>query len=283
MSRLPDDFCIFILSHSRASNIQTLAMLKRLGYSGKWRVVVDDLDPQLSEYRMLYPDNLLVFAKRDIAPQIDLMTNAGTMAVPVFARSACFGLARQMGAKYFLVLDDDYMRLEWRYDTKLRMRKSPQKCKCADAVIALYLDYYKSVPQFKTLCMAQGGDFIGGRFTTKKQTLWRKAMNTFFCAVDREFAFLGLLNEDTNMNVLSGRSGDLVGTIPLALIQQRDTQQAAGGMTDAYLECGTYQKSYYSVMIAPSSVTIRPMRTQRPRLHHQVIWKYTVPQIVRED
>lgn len=42
---------------------------------------------------------------------------------------------------------------------------------------------------------------------------------------------------------------------------QMQTQKNAGGMTETYLESGTYLKSFYSVMYAPSCVKLNTMGT----------------------
>ena len=64
-------------------------------------------------------------------------------------------------------------------------------------------------------------------------------------------------------------------------IDQKDTQSNAGGLTDIYLEVGTYVKSFYSVMAAPSCVKVSVMGDTSSRIHHAVTWKNAVPKIIR--
>jgi len=66
-------------------------------------------------------------------------------------------------------------------------------------------------------------------------------------------------------------------------LQQIVTQQNAGGLTEIYLDLGTYTKSFYSVMYAPSCVKISEVGTNDKRIHHQVSWKHTVPKILDEQ
>ena len=40
-------------------------------------------------------------------------------------------------------------------------------------------------------------------------------------------------------------------TIPHIMINQKPTLQREGGLTEVYLEYGTYVKSFYSVMFSP--------------------------------
>lgn len=74
-----------------------------------------------------------------------------------------------------------------------------------------------------------------------------------------------------------------MGTIPFAGLTQKTTQKSRGGMTELYLDNGTYVKSFYTVMLAPSCATIKPMGNTRLRLHHSIEWDYAVPKIVREN
>jgi hypothetical protein len=59
-----------------------------------------------------------------------------------------------------------------------------------------------------------------------------------------------------------------------------ETQSLSGGITETYLESGTYIKSFFSLMMNPSSVVIAPMGTTRPRLHHRISWNNAVPKIL---
>lgn len=54
-------------------------------------------------------------------------------------------------------------------------------------------------------------------------------------------------------------------------------------MSDLYLDSGTYVKSFYTVMFAPSCTTIKPMGDKHMRLHHSIKWDSAVPKIVSED
>ena len=65
-------------------------------------------------------------------------------------------------------------------------------------------------------------------------------------------------------------------------MDQKRTQTNPGGMTDLYLDAGTYVKSFYSVMYAPSCVTIRDMGRINRRLHHRVDWNAAAPKILPE-
>ncbi len=116
--------------------------------------------------------------------------------------------------------------------------------------------------------------------------LLRKCMNSFVCSTDRPFMFFGRVNEDVNTYTTLGRRGELFFTLICAKLVQAQTQTNAGGMTELYLDGGTYTKSFYSVMYSPSCVKIGKMGDPRSmfyRIHHEVSWKHTVPRILREE
>jgi len=66
-------------------------------------------------------------------------------------------------------------------------------------------------------------------------------------------------------------------------ITQLQTQGNTGGMTELYLDAGTYVKSFYTVMYAPSFVVVSMMGAKFKRLHHRITWPDAVPYIVSEE
>ena len=108
-------------------------------------------------------------------------------------------------------------------------------------------------------------------------------MNSFFCDVDKPFKFMGRINEDVNAYTELGLRGNLFITVPRIRLEQKQTQASSGGLTDIYLDLGTYIKSFYSVMYAPSCVKITEMGVTNRRLHHMVKWKHTCPMIISQE
>jgi hypothetical protein len=86
-----------------------------------------------------------------------------------------------------------------------------------------------------------------------------------------------------NVYVTLGSRGGLFLTIANVMLDQKTTQHNAGGLTDIYLDSGTYVKSFYTVMYNPSSVKVALLRSKYTRLHHSVSWVNTVPQIIPEE
>jgi hypothetical protein len=107
-------------------------------------------------------------------------------------------------------------------------------------------------------------------------------MNSFIFRTDSDLRFKGRMNEDVNIYVGEGMRGRLIFTTTAVMLTQRPTQGTAGGMTEMYLETGTYMKSMYTVMMCPSCVTVRQMGPTNPRLHHSVRWDNAVPKILSD-
>ena len=102
-------FVVFILSHGRPQKNSTYRTLRSCGYTGSIHVILDNLDTKKEEYMRLYgEDNVYVFNKPWVALESDRMNNFGDMRATLFVRNATFDIARDLGLKYFLVLDDDY-------------------------------------------------------------------------------------------------------------------------------------------------------------------------------
>lgn len=272
-------FAALILTHGRADRVYTYDLLRKQGYTGKIYIIIDDEDNQQEEYKKKYGNEVIVFSKKDISKKFDCGDNFKDKAAVVYARNATFGIAKDLGLDYFIELDDDYTR----FDYRLYEFGTPKAIKNLDRIFSALVDFAKKT-QSHDLAMAQGGDFIGGKTNAnaEKPTLTRKCMNTHIISTKRPFSFLGKINEDVNTPVFWGSIGYLFFTIPLVSVTQKTTQKNAGGLTDIYLERGTYVKSFYSVMYHPSSCKVSIMGDTHMRLHHKVNWNNAVPKIIHE-
>ncbi len=278
---MPDRFAAFILTHGRPDKVLTYSSLRNRGYTGPIYLIVDNEDTTLPEYQRKYRDQVIVFDKQAEAALTDEGDNFGDRRAILYARNASFRIAERLGLDEFLQLDDDYAHFEYKVN---RQHQSSSQGgyvvrKGMDGIISAYLDYYRSIPAL-SIAMAQGGDFFGGQRAFGRPK--RKCMNSFFCSVKRPFRFVGKVNEDVNTYTERQRRGGLFLTAPFAMLYQPATQSNAGGMTDLYLDQGTYRKSFYSVMYAPSCVRIGMMGRFHKRIHHVVNWDHTAPRIIRE-
>ena len=276
-----EDFAVFILSHGRPNNVMTINTLKKANYTGKWYIVVDNEDNTADEYIKNFGDKVLIFDKEKVAKTFDTADTQKDRRTVVYARNVCFELAEQIGVTYFLELDDDYNEFSYRkeIDGMLTQRVNVKQ---ADKMFSLMIDFLEQTNSL-TVAFGQGGDFVGGlQSGLYKQGLKRKAMNTFFCSVNKPFKFVGRINEDVNTYLLYGSRGELFFTISDVMINQMTTQENKGGMTDIYIDSGTYLKSFYTVMMCPSCVKISRMGNKNMRIHHNITWDNAVPKILNE-
>lgn len=278
---MENNFAVFIISHGRPNDLHTIKMLQKYNYTGRYYIVIDNEDKQSAEYYKKHNEIVIMFDKIDIAKKVDNCNNFNNRRTTTHARNACFEIAEKLNVTYFLVLDDDYTVFRYRWIDKYITKGYVMNF---DRLFKSLLKYYVSTP-FKSIALAQGGDFIGGESCGLIQNYLynsRKCMNSFFCSTERSFKFIGQLNEDVNTYVSLGSKGDLFITLPFVGLEQKATQLTAGGMTEAYKKYGTYIKSFTTVLIKPDSVKVAMMGFTEQRLHHRIKWINTTPMIIDE-
>jgi len=278
-----NDFAVIIPTHGRHDRVFTIDSLRKSGYTGNFYLLCDDEDKQLDKYKTKYGDKVMVFSKDDYKGKFDKMDNFGNKACVVYARNAMWDIAKKIGLKYFAVADDDYVAFQKRI-TKDGGYYGKMIKNNLDDVFNSYIDFLIT-SKVDTVCFAQGGDYIGGKDNSNVASgfkVSRKMMNLYFFDVDKPIEFKGTINEDLTSSVTEGRTGRIILTSLMNSIDQKETQAQAGGLTEIYLELGTYVKSFYSVIAAPSCVKVALMGRTQTRIHHQVTWKNAVPKIIRE-
>ena len=278
------NIAVFILSHGRPDNVITYRTLRNCGYTGKIFIIVDDEDKTLSQYQAEYKDEVIVFSKKDYEQKFDIMDNFDGNKVIVYARNACYDIARELGLDYFFEYEDDYVSFLYRYADKTVLKSKGIKNfdQILDAMIAC-LDQTKA----STIALAQGGDLIGGVKDLYASAYKRKAMNSFVFKVNQnpadDILFIGRMNDDVNTYLTQGKVGKIFAQISVVNLTQVATQSNSGGNTEAYKLFGTYVKSFYSIMAAPSCCKIDMMGTTNRRLHHRINWNHAVPKIISEQ
>lgn len=275
------NFAVFILTHGRPDRVYTYDTLKKCGYTGKVYFIVDNEDKTAKDYiKRFGDDRVIIFNKEQTARTTDEFDNFSDRRAIIYARNACFEIAKILEVEYFLQLDDDYTSFDYRcYIDKAIFKQ----IKNLDKVFELTLNYYKNI-NVTSIAYAQGGDFIGGLDNGKELFRFsqRKAMNTFFCCTNRPFKFIGRINEDVNTYTSTQSRGNVFLTLQNLSITQKNTQKNKGGMADMYLESGTYLKSFYTIICSPNCTKIRLMIASNKRLHHSIDWETAVPKIINE-
>ena len=277
-----DDFAIFILSHGRAGKVLTAVTLKKYGYTGNWYIIIDDEDSQIDRYYRIYgKEHIIMFSKKEYDTKFDIMDNFSGRQVPTFARNAVYDIAQKLNLKYFLEADDDLTCFRHRY-----LDKNEKLCTKyitdLDSVILRYLEYMDNT-NITVLAFAQTGDLIGGKDSKMYSSVYRrKAMQGFFVRVSDRLEYIGRFNDDVNAYVEHGKRGKIFLTFRDIVMDTVETQVQSGGISQMYLTYGTYVKSFYSVMLCPSSVFIDMMGMNHRRIHHMIDWDTSVPKIISD-
>lgn len=274
-----NDFVVFILTHGRAWEMHTYKSLQKANYTGRTIFVLDNEDETIESYWYKFgKENCYVFNKEEAAKKIDTMDQSTDRRAILYARNVCWEIAQELGYKYFLQLDDDYSNFRGRI--KIDDGLGTRYVKDFDALVDYIIDFLE-VSGASTVAMSQIGDFIGGTGSKVfKERLTRKAMNSFFCKVDRPITYCGRMNEDVTSYVLNGSRGKLFFTLADVSVDHLGTQSLKGGMTASYKDSGTYVKSFYTVMACPSSVKVYEMGDTHKRIHHVIDWEHAVPKII---
>lgn len=276
-----DDFAVFILTHGRADNVATMEALKKGNYSGKYYLIIDNEDDSAEEYKNKFgSDHVIMFDKQAAYDRTDTMDNFNEHRAIIYARNESFHIAKELGLTYFLMLDDDYKQIDYRYEQDGKLKA--KHIKDFDRLFENMIRFLDASGAY-TVAFAQGGDFLGGiNGGNFRKRLLRKAMNSLFCRADTPFQFRGTMNEDVTTYTTLGSRGNLFFTLVDACVLQLPTQSLSGGMTDAYKESGTYLKTFYSVMSMPSCIKVSMMYSSNKRIHHRINWECCVPKILNE-
>lgn len=276
-----DSFACFILCHGRPDKVLTYKTLRKYGYTGKIYLIVDDEDTTVPRYQELYgKDMVKIFSKTEALSLFDTMTTEDRRNCAVYARNSCWDIARSLGLQYFCQLDDDYFEFQLRYPDGDSLRMVYPTT--LDEFFVLAINFMNTNDNIYSVAFAQTGDYIGGKSAWEKK-LKRKCMATWICDIDKPITYNGVMNDDVNAYVLMGSRGKLFFTLNDICINNPDTQQAKGGMTDLYKGEGTYQKSFYTVVQSPSCVKLGMMGDNHYRIHHNINWEHAVPKIISGD
>lgn len=281
-NKFQEEFAVFILTHGRPDRVVTFKTLREGGYTGRIVIVIDNEDKTADQYFKTFgKENVFVFDKKAVAETFDEFDNFEDRRAIIYARNASFQIAEELGIKYFIQFDDDYVKFDFRINGEMNYPKGFFKVRSSfDQLFFHLLEYYKKTP-FVSIAMSQGGDWFGGG-TNFNAPPKRKAMNSFICSIERKFQFIGRINEDVNTYTAVQGAGSPFLTIPFVSLTQKQTQSNKGGMTDIYLDSGTYIKSFYTIICSPNCTQINLMGSANRRLHHSISWENACPVIIDE-
>lgn len=174
-----EDFAVFILTFGRPDNVKTYNTLKEYGYTGDIYLICSTDDKSLSIYKEKYGDHVIVFDKKDYQ-HIDVADNFKETRSVIYARNANIDIAKRLGLKYYLQLDDDYRPYYYKIIEHGELKT--KKVFNLDKLFSIFLEFMLAA-DLDCLAPFQAGDYIGGAGNDIFHSLGRrrKVMNTFFC------------------------------------------------------------------------------------------------------
>ena len=146
--QMRDDFAIFILTYKRADKQLTYNYLTKNGYTGKLYFVLSDDDPTVNDYIDKFgKESVLVFNKQESLSLFDIGDNFNDLRAVVYARNKLYDLAKSVGIKYAMVLDDDYKHIKYRINKNQQYPSNTPYIKHFDKLVNMTLEYFISCKQ----------------------------------------------------------------------------------------------------------------------------------------
>ena len=253
-NELKNDFCVLIISYGRPDKCTTAEWLEKMNYSRPWYVVCSTDDAKLDGYKKRYGERVIVFNKDEIF--FDKLDNFGLKKVGSYARQACFPIARNLGYRFFVSLDDDYHGLFWRYLNRKLNKLCTRKCTHLDGMFAAMFQFIDVSDSILELDFGVDGLFCGGASSKNVYSdLILKGFNSHFNDVEKWIEYKGTFFDDMNACIGEGVRGRIIFTVPLA--SMRVEKFGEGVMSKSYNDVGMINVAFYSLMLCPSAVTIR--------------------------
>ena len=252
----------FILSHNRPDSCPTLEMLDNFRYCGNYKIVVDVDDKYLDKYLENYSkDKLLLFDKNEWLYKEDTAYSKETLikASPFYARIMIDEYARVNNIGDYLVLDDDIINLKIRcpIDNSLKTLEIKDFNKLLDSLFE-----FLNENNLYGLSFAHSGMFIGGVDSFDKVINKRVGSNIFLFNSNRQLTWKTIFYDDFNTCLSNSQFGKLLFPIPYIQIHAEDQGSQSdkvknNGMGEAYATTKQFTRSFYSVMLFPSSCIIK--------------------------
>ena len=250
-----DDFAVFILTHGRPRKQRSLNTLLRDGYTGRYYLVVDNLDTTLFEYQQLYGDKVLVFDKNEYVQKTETALSPPLTKFVVFARNAAEDFARELNCKFFGLFDDDLIHFRHRYLDNGRL-KSAEICN-ADEVIESILEYMEQA-SISTTSFGIASQYIGGslnkRIYTPNDPYLRMCFNAYFRNAKFEVNWQPNIQEDRITSIYYGRAGQIwLQLLQIELDSAPLYGKTSGGSSDVYNSVSRFLPVFFSTVYFPDT------------------------------
>lgn len=251
---LRNDFAVFILSKGRPNAQITYSTLRSSGYTGAIHILCDNMDDTIDEYRENYGDEVLVFDKVKWSEKSDRMSNENAYNVLLPARNAVTEIAKDLGYKYYMQIDDDISRFTHKWLDDNGDMNSVEVSKM-DGILEAMIEYISSTPII-SLTFTLPVFYQFGAEGAMKDGLLHDAYNTYLMSVDEPVTFKGMLTEDYIGISNSQIVGDLVYAITDIMYDSPKQGTNEGGLNDAYSDGDWWMVKIYALIANPGNVKL---------------------------
>ena len=253
---MKNKFAVFILTHGRPHNQVTLETLRRLGYTGKVYLVVDNQDETLTEYANIYED-VICFNKEIFINDTETGLSLPEPKFAVFARNAIEDIALYDGYDAFMMLDDDITNIRVRFPDGNRLKSYSLKS-CFNEVIDLCVEY---VINQQIACMGLGfcNLYIGGIENFEKENPRQRLCAEAFIRNTKYTVKWRLNMVEDLITSIDGAVNNQVWFqfLPLQVDIRMSEGVVDGGNSDVYRKLGKFKVNFMPIIAYPSSNIMR--------------------------
>lgn len=278
-----EDFAVFIITHKRYDRLHTYNTLVNCGYTGKIYLVLDNLDETVCEYRKRY-DNIIVFDKQEYVRLTDTAMYEPLINFAVFSRNAVEDIARDLGYKYYLVMDDDItnLRFRWCDDGHIKSRKITHNF---DYVMEKHLEFMDTA-NVDCLGFGNSGLYMQGvDALSRENTKMRMIASMYIRRASTVVEWRPNMLEDCVTSVEMANNGNI--SIISTLIQYDSVQPAAtggktvGGNSSVYNTFDKFKQTFFPIVVRPSCFKYTNANFNKGRIMYpSVKYDNSIPKII---
>ena len=251
-----NDFAIFVLTHGRPDKQLTWELLKKLGYTGKIYLVLDDQDKTIPQYIQNFgAENIFIFDKNHYVQTTDTGNNKPVFGCGIYARNAIEDIAKEMGLKAFVQADDDILNMRIRFPEADRVRSYCINS-TFDSIIYAYIEFIKST-NFAYIGFGNAPAYMCGKEVFNiNNSNFPYVFMLRNSRVDVKWS-MNFSDDYATPTLLSNR-GNLCLQIPFVQVDESPVAdvKTTGGMANSYARETELSLAFYIKMSSPNSVAL---------------------------
>ena len=271
-------FAVFITSHGRPDRVLTYHALRTAGYTRAMYVVIDDED-NISAYKALYGDDVLVFSKQQYMDKCDTIIPTTQRASVTYPRIFVEDIAKQMMLDAFMVIDDDMPTFRYRWVEDGKVRSLSMKYGMDD-VLSAYAQYIID-HDIASTSFVHTMFYVGGSQGLDKRITEQRELNGVFIRnVKIPVDWVGVMRQDMITNLITSRRGYVWWALPFVVFETLPMNEVGvnkGGMKSTYDAISHYKRSFLGVIASPSCCKVG---NANGRIKISCDWSKAYPMII---